>query len=114
MNINVNNVKICVTVPSSKTEDVRKAMWESGAGEIGTNYKECSSITKTIGSFRPINNASPAVGELNKLEFVEEDKIEVICNVDRVKDVVDAVKKVHPYEEPAIDIYPLLDIESFK
>lgn len=113
MNINVNNVKICVTVPSSNLDEVRKAMFNSGAGEIGTNYKECSTIVKSIGSFKPINNASPAIGELNKLEFVEEDKLEVICKVDKVKEVVNAIKKVRPYEEPVIDIYPLLDIESF-
>lgn len=114
MNINVNRVKIFVTVPTDNVEEVRNAMFEAGAGTIGTNYKDCSATTKCIGTFRPINNANPYIGEKNKLEFVEEEKLEVVCEIEKVKNVVTELRKVHPYEEPAIDIIPLLDEESFK
>ena len=113
MNFNVNRVKIIVTIPIENVEEVRNAICEAGAGIIG-NYTYCSMSTKCIGTFTPNDNANPYIGENNKLEFVEEEKLEVVCGVDNVKKVISKLREVHPYEEPAIDIFPLLDEESFK
>lgn len=113
MNINVNRVKIIVTIPVSNVEEVRNAICNSGAGVIG-NYTHCSMSTKCIGTFKPNDNANPYIGENNKLEFVEEEKLEVVCDVSNVKSVISKLREVHPYEEPAIDIIPLLDEDDFK
>lgn len=113
MNINVNRVKIIVTVPIENLEEVRNAICEVGAGIIG-NYTYCSMSTKCIGTFKPNDSANPYIGENNKLEFVEEEKLEVVCDVNNVKQVISKLREVHPYEEPAIDIIPLFDEESFK
>ena len=113
MDIKVNKVKIIVTVPVENTNEVRNAVCNAGAGIIG-NYSFCSTSTKSIGTFIPNNNAKPFIGENNKLEYVEEDKLEVICEVEKVKHVIKELRKVHPYEEPAIDIYPILNEEDFK
>ena len=113
MNININKVKIFVTVPIKNLDDVRNAIYETEAGTIGS-YRNCSFSTKGIGTLKPVNNANPHIGEKGKLEFVEEEKLEVICNVDKVKSVISVIKKVHPYEEPAIDIVPLIDESYFE
>lgn len=113
MNLNINRVKIIVTIPIENVEEVRNAICEAGAGIIG-NYTYCSMSTKCTGTFMPTDDANPYIGENNKLEIVEEEKLEVVCDVDKVKDVVATIRKVHPYEEPAIDIIPLLDETSFK
>lgn len=113
MYINVNKVKIFVTIPLENVEEVRKAVCEAGAGVIG-NYDYCTSSVKSIGTFKPNNNANPYIGENNKLEFVEEEKLEFVCDVKKVKEVVSALRKVHPYEEPAIDIIPLIDEDCFE
>ena len=107
----VNKVKVIVTIPIENVEEVRNAICEAGAGIIG-NYTYCSMSTKCIGTFKPNDNANPYIGENNKLEFVEEEKLEVVCDVDNVKRVISKLREVHPYEEPAIDIIPLID-ESF-
>ena len=112
MNINVNRVLINVTVPTEKVNEVRKAICDVGAGIIG-NYTHCSTTTKCIGTFKPNNSATPFIGEKNKMEFVEEEKLEFVCNVNIVKKVLEELKKVHPYEEPAIDIFPLIDEKYF-
>lgn len=112
MNFNVNRVKIIVTIPIENLEEVRNAICEAGAGIIG-NYTHCSMSTKCIGTFKPNDEAKPYIGENNKLEFVEEEKLEVVCNVDNVKKVISKLREVHPYEEPAIDIIPLLNEEDF-
>ncbi len=113
MNINVNRVKIIVTIPIENVNEVRNAVCETGAGIIG-NYTHCSMSTKCIGTFKPNDEANPYIGENNKMEFVEEEKLEVVCDVNNVKEVILKLREIHPYEEPAIDIIPLLDEENFK
>ena len=111
MNIQINRVKIFVTVPGENTEDVRNAVCKAGAGIIG-EYEYCTTSVKSIGTFIPSNNANPYIGESNKLEIVEEDKLEFICDIQKAKHVISELRKVHPYEEPAIDIIPLIDEDT--
>ncbi len=113
MNIDIKRVKIFVTIPLENVEEVRDAICNAGAGIIG-NYTYCTSSTKSIGTFKPNDSANPYIGEKNNLEFVEEEKLEVVCDVDNVKKVITKLREVHPYEEPAIDIFPLIDEEFFK
>ena len=113
MNIDINKVKIIVTIPIENVNEVRSAICEAGAGVIG-NYTYCSMSTKCIGTFKPTDEANPYIGEKNKLEFVEEEKLEVICDVKLVKDVILKIREVHPYEEPGIDIVPLIEEEFFE
>ena len=113
MNFNVNRVKIFVTVPIENVNQVREAVCNAGAGIIG-EYTFCTSSTKSIGTFIPSENANPHIGERNKLEFVEEEKLEFVCDIEKVKNVIQALRKSHPYEEPAIDIIPLIDEREFR
>lgn len=112
MTFNINRVKIFVTIPTDSVEKVREAVCNAGAGIIG-EYSFCTSSTKSIGTFIPNENANPYIGKQDKLEFVEEEKLEVVCDVDKVKIVIKELRKVHPYEEPAIDIIPLIDESEF-
>ena len=113
MNIDVKNVKIIVTVPVENSEEVRNAICNAGAGIIG-NYTYCTISTKCIGTFKPSDISNPYIGEKNKLELVEEEKLEVRCSIEKVKEVLLKLREVHPYEEPAIDIVPLIDESCFK
>lgn len=112
MNINVNRVKISITIPIENVNKVRNAICEMGAGIIG-NYTYCSISTKCIGTFKPNANANQYIGKNNELEFVEEEKLEVVCSVNNVKTVISKLREVHPSEEPVIDIIPLFDEENF-
>lgn len=104
-------VKIAVFVPLTHTEIVRKAIGDAGAGHIG-NYSHCSFSSKGTGRFFPKEGANPNIGEVGKLEEVEEERIETICPRKMAAAVISAIKKVHPYEEVALDIYPLINEES--
>jgi len=103
------NVKIVVFVPESHTNVVREAIGKAGAGKIG-NYTFCSFSSKGVGRFRPEEGAHPTIGEVGKLEMVPEERIEVACSREILSDVVAAIKKVHPYEEVALDVYPIEEI----
>lgn len=101
-------MKIVVFVPVSHADYVRKAFAESGAGQIG-NYDFCSFSSKGFGRFRPGEGSKPFIGEQGVIEEVEEERIEVICPYSKLEMVLKAVRAAHPYEEPAIDVYPLLN-----
>jgi len=101
-------VKIVVFVPLTHTEIVREAIGKAGAGVIG-NYDYCSFSSKGTGRFKPNDKAKPHIGKVNQLEEVEEERIEFVCPKDKAKSIIIAIKKVHPYEEVALDIYPLIN-----
>jgi hypothetical protein len=97
---------IVVHVPESHGDVLREAMGAAGAGKIG-NYTHCTFTIKGTGRFKPGEGANPTIGEVGKLETVPEERIETVCEEDVLKDVLAAIKKVHPYEEPATDVYPI-------
>jgi hypothetical protein len=103
------NVKIVVFVPETHAEAVREAMGRAGAGKIG-NYTNCCFSSKGVGQFRPGPGAQPTIGEVGKLESVAEERIEVVCDRSLFREVVAAIKDAHPYEEVALDIYPLEEL----
>jgi len=101
-----NNVKLVVFVPLTHVEAVRTAMGEAGAGKIG-NYTFCSFSSRGIGRFKPGDGSHPTIGEVGKFEEVEEERIEVVCTRENLTAVIEAIKKVHPYEEVSMDVYSL-------
>ncbi len=96
-------------MPTEAADKVRQAMGQAGAGIQG-NYEFNSGSIKQVGRFKPVAGAHPYIGQIGKLEEVEEELIETICRKDRVEKVIAAIKKAHPYEEPAIDIMPRYDM----
>lgn len=100
------NVKLVVFVPLSHADVVRQALGEAGAGKIG-NYDFCSFSSRGKGRFRGNEKTNPAIGKAGNHEVVDEERIETIVPREILKNVIEKVKSVHPYEEVAFDIYPL-------
>jgi dinuclear metal center YbgI/SA1388 family protein len=98
--------KVVVFVPVDYAGKVRKAMFDAGAGTIG-GYDSCSFNLNGEGTFRANDHANPFVGKKGKLHTENETRIETIVPQHLVADVINAIINVHPYEEPAYDIYPL-------
>lgn len=108
----MNNLyKIVIFVPLTHSDVVRKAMGDAGAGLIG-NYSHCTWSTTGFGRYKPLEGAHPTIGEVGKFEQVEEERIETLCEKDKLKDVLEAIKKVHPYEEVAYDLIPLAELSD--
>lgn len=98
--------KLSCFIPIDHTEKVSKAIFEAGAGNVG-NYDSCSFSSEGIGSFKGNDAANPFVGEINKIHFEPEKKIEVIVPAHKLHNVINALLQSHPYEEPAYDILVL-------
>ena len=99
-------LKFTTTVPHDHAEAVRNAIFNAGAGYIG-NYDSCSYNLEGEGTFRAKDGASPHVGEVDKLHFEPEVRIETVVPVIRKDEVIRALIAVHPYEEPVYDLYPI-------
>ncbi len=98
--------KLVVTVPLDHADVVRQAIGEAGGGKVG-KYAFCSFSMRGVGRFMPLPGAEPHIGEVGKPAEVEEERIEVTCEDTVLESVIAAIKKVHPYEEVAIDVYKL-------
>lgn len=98
--------KLAVYVPRESADEVRDALGSAGAGYIG-NYSHCTYNTHGTGTFLPHQGTNPHIGEVGKLEVVDEIKIETVFPSSLQKKVITAMLNAHPYEEVAFDIYPL-------
>jgi len=104
----VSRVKLVWFVPSSHVDATRDAVFDAGAGRIG-DYVRCSWYTAGTGTFLGGAQTDPVVGERGREEHVAELRVETIVAANRLDEVVAALRAAHPYEEPAYDVYPLLD-----
>lgn len=98
--------KLVAFVPKDFETKVREALGHAGAGYIG-NYSHCTFNSEGIGTFMPEAGTNPFIGDQGKLEKVHEVKIETIFPETIQNKVISSLKKAHPYEEVAYDIYPL-------
>lgn len=97
-------------VPESHLMQVKNALFAIGAGRQG-EYEQTCWQTLGQGQFCPSSNANPAIGEHNKLTYVNEYKVEMICSNELISRAISVLKQVHPYEEPA---YGVIRLETFK
>ncbi len=95
--------KLVFFAPEQNVESVKAAVFAAGGGKQGA-YDSCAWQTKGIGQFRPLAGSAAFIGELDKLEIVEEYRVEVLVDEARIYDVIHALKQTHPYEEPAYDV----------
>lgn len=106
-----NYVMLVTTVPESHADSVREAIGHAGAGKMG-NYSYCSFSIKGMGRFMPNKGSNPFIGKNEVLEKVIEERIEVPCSRLVLDEVIKALKKSHPYEQPMIAVFPCYDFEN--
>lgn len=104
-------VKIRVAVPADHAEKIREVLGRAGAGVQG-EYSHATGSIRQIGRWKAGINSKPAIGGSGEFAQAEEELIETLCHKDLVEAVIVEVIKAHPYEEPAIDIIPRLDIKN--
>ena len=100
--------KLAVFVPHTHVEQVRIALFEAGAGNIG-RYDACSFNTSGYGTFRAGDGTTPFVGTIGENHKEEEMRVEVVFPATKERAVLRKLSQVHPYEEVAYDVYPLLN-----
>lgn len=102
---------LVVYVPKESLQKVKSAIFTAGGGKIG-NYSHCSWQAKGNGQFKPEIGSSPFLGEINKLEKVDEYRLELVCPDRDIKGIVRAMLKVHPYETPAYHLVEVFTLDD--
>ena len=98
--------KLTIFVPNKNAEEVRKALFEAGAGSIG-NYDNCSFNLKGSGSFKPNEDANPVIGKKGEVHFEEETQIGLTFPTHLEGKILKALFYSHPYEEVAYEVTSL-------
>ena len=98
--------KIEIFLPGSHLRPLQKALQEVDAGHIG-NYDSCLSYSPVTGTWRPLDGTTPYLGKQGEISEEPELKVEVTIRTEEVDRTLDAIRKVHPYEEPVINVLPL-------
>lgn len=101
--------KLVWFVPREALAVTRDAVFAAGAGRIG-DYERCSWYVAGTGTFLGGETTDPSVGQKGREERVAELRVETVVPVALVAEVVAALCAAHPYEEPAYEVYPLLDV----
>lgn len=96
--------KIVVYVPNEALEEVRESLFQSGAGKTN-NYSHCTFSQQGVGTFMPLEEAQPYIGNNQELTYVDEYRVESIVPENKLKKVIESMLKAHPYEEPAYDVF---------
>ncbi len=105
-------VMMVVYVPEAYTDAVREAMCDAGAGTVDDGcYDRVVYVSRATGHYRVLKGARGEAGRVGQEHHCDENRLEAICHQDRVPAVVKAICAVHPYETPAIAIYPTLTAE---
>lgn len=112
-NANAMQYKLVVFAPEDAADRIAAALFDAGAGRIG-NYSCCSFRCPGTGTFFGEEGASPAVGQAQRLERVNELRIETVVPIHRAHAVIAAMRRVHPYEEPAFDLVQLAGVPQGK
>ena len=98
--------KLEIFLPESHLEPLREALRAVDAGHI-SRYDSCLSYSPVTSCWRPLEGAAPYLGEVGSVCTQPELKVEVTCRIARLEETLAAVKAVHPYEEPVINVIPL-------
>ena len=106
--MNFKKVKIEIFIPAEYTNKLREGLNNIGALGVG-NYDNVMSITKIKGYWRPLDGANPFDGTIGKISEADEDKIEFSTDIKNIENIIKMIKEIHPYEEPVINIIPLLN-----
>lgn len=101
--------KLEIFIPEANFRQLQKALQEVDAGHIG-RYDSCLSYSRVTGTWRPLPGSNPYIGTENEISEEPELKVEVTCRAEHLQGTMEAVKAVHPYEEPVINVIPLYQV----
>lgn len=101
--------KLCYFVPASHLEATKNALFVAGAGRIG-DYDCCAWQCRGQGQFRPLDGSQPFLGQSGELEKVDEYRVELVCEDSAIRAAIAALRRAHPYEEPAYDVFRMEDL----
>ena len=109
---NSRYLKLEIFIPKSHFPKLQEALQRIDAGHIG-NYDSCLSFSEVTSTWRPLEGTDPYIGSVGELSQEQELKVEVTIRAENLQETLTAIREVHPYEEPVINVIPLLSTGIF-
>ena len=103
----INYCKLEIFIPETHIKPLQSVLYEADAGHIG-KYDRCLSYSRVVSTWRPLEGADPFIGTAGETSEEDELKVEVTVDVKRLREIISKIKEVHPYEEPVINVIPLI------
>lgn len=103
---NCPEFKIEIFIPEAYIESLRDELHKVNVGRIG-HYDHCLSITTVRGYWRPLPGSNPYLGQVGEISTGTECKVEVNCPQEHISEALAVIQKIHPYDEPLINLIPL-------
>ncbi len=100
------DTKIEIFIPEDYVIRMRDELAKVSVGRIG-NYDHCVAVTNVRGYYRPLEGAAPFEGEVGKISEVTECKMEINCMQANIPAALEVIRRVHPYDEPLVNMIPL-------
>ena len=107
IDMDIEFVKMEIFIPETHFPALRDALARVDAGHIG-RYDCCLSFSPVTGTWSPLPGTDPYIGTEGEISQEAELKVEVTIKAEKIRETLSAVKAVHPYEEPVINVIPLL------
>ena len=101
-------LKLEIFIPETHLSVLRLTLQSVGVGRLG-NYDSCLAYSKLTGSWRPLNGSEPYWGVEGQISEEEEIKVEVNILSENLEETLNAIYNIHPYEEPLVNVIPLLN-----
>ena len=105
--MDIQYYKLEIFIPETHFKQLQNVLQTVDAGHIG-NYDSCLSFSKVTGCWRPLAGTHPYIGQENEISEEEELKVETSCKAENLEKTISTIKEIHPYEEPVINIIPLM------
>ncbi|WP_173435207.1 cytochrome C biogenesis protein [Selenomonas ruminantium] len=108
MVLEFKELKLEIFVPEAHLSVLRSALQSVGAGRMG-NYDSCMAYSRVMGAWRPLPGSHPYLGAEGEVSEAEEIKVEVNILAGDLERTLNAIYRVHPYEEPLVNVIPILN-----
>lgn len=104
--------KVTVRIPEEYSEELMDAI-DQVIEPLYPGYDRCFSIIRSTGTWRSLDGSNPYNGTVGEITVAEELTIEFMCNENEIKDVLRTIERIHPYEEPGVDVIPCVGWRSY-
>jgi hypothetical protein len=102
-------LKLVIFGPINKEKIIRETIEKLNGGRVG-NYSGWTFTSRGITRVQALDGAKPAIGKVGFVEKIEEFRMETTCHASELSKLVEAIKKVHPYEQVPIDVLEILEV----
>ncbi|MGI6008970.1 MAG: hypothetical protein ACOX8X_02450 [Methanomethylophilus sp.] len=96
---------IGVDVPVGYLDRIMDAI-DAAMEPVYPGYRRCFRYYEVTGTWKCEPGSHPFLGTPGEISVEKEYRLECLVREEDLRAVIGAIEKAHPFEEPAVDVYP--------